>query len=135
MLNSGILRRMVFRYLPKRMMIGYLAQVSMDELNGHCPLADAGGDTLDGAVAHISGGEDTGDAGLQEERFALKRPALWRLSFVHQVGAGENVAFLVAFHYALQPTCTWLRANEDEQRGRRERLFLMRFVIDDCDAF
>ena len=107
----------------------------MDELNGHCPLADAGGDTLDGTVPHISGGKDAGDAGLQEERFAVKRPVLWRLSIAHQVGAGEYEAPLVALYHALQPTCMRLRANEDEQRGRRERLFLVRFVIDDRDAF
>src|SRR5437879_2528741 len=107
----------------------------MDELNGHCPLADTGGDTLDGAVPHISGGEYTGDAGFQEERIAVKRPALWRLSLVHQVGTAENEALLVALHYTLQPICMRLRANEDEQRGCRERLFLMRFVIDDRDAF
>ncbi len=57
----------------------------MDKLNGHCPLADAGGDALDGAVPHISGGEDTRDAGLQEERFAVKRPTLWQLSLAQQV--------------------------------------------------
>src|SRR5437763_4147280 len=102
----------------------------MYELNGHCPLADAGGDTLNRAVAHISGGEDAGDAGLQKERIALKRPALWRLSLMHQVGAGENEALLVTLHHTLEPTCMRLRANEDEQRGCRERLFLMRFVID-----
>ncbi len=107
----------------------------MDEVDGHCPLADAGGNTLDGAVPHISCGEDTGDTGLQEERFAVKRPALWRLSLVHQVGAAENEALLIALHYALQPICMRLHANENEQRGRRERLFLMRFVIDDRDAF
>src|SRR5207247_2147708 len=114
---------------------GRLAQVSMDKLNGHRPLADAGGDTLDGTVPHISGGKDTGDAGLQEERFAVKRPVLWRLSIAHQVGAGANKAPLVALYHALQPTCMGLRANEDEQRGCRERLFLVRFVIDDGDAF
>src|SRR5437660_4466325 len=91
------------------------AQVSMNELNGHCPFADAGGDTLDGAVPHISGGEDAGDTGLQEERLAVKRPALWRLTLVHQVGASENEALLVTLHRALQPTCIRLRANEDEQ--------------------
>ena len=107
----------------------------MDELNGHCPFAGAGGDTLDGAVPHISGGEDTRDTGLQEERLAVKRPKSWWLPFVHQVGAGENEALLVTHHRALQPTCIRLRANEDEQRGRRERLFLLRFVIDDRDAF
>ena len=107
----------------------------MDELSGHRSLADAGGDALDGAVPHISCGEDTGDAGLKEERIAVKRPARRRLSLVHQVGAGENEAFLVAIHSTFQPACMRLRANEDEQRGRRERLFLVRFVIDDRDAF
>src|SRR2546426_7895191 len=112
-----------------------LAQVSMDEVNGHCPFADAGGDTLEGPVPHISGGEDTGDAGFQEERFALKRPALRRLSLAHQVSAAENEALLVALHHALEPTCMRLRANEDEQCACRERLFLVRFVIGDRDAF
>src|SRR5439155_3963148 len=74
---------------------GRLAQVSMDKEDGHRPLADAGGDTPDGTVPHISGGKDAGDAGLQEERFAVKRPALWRLSLAHQVATGENKAPLV----------------------------------------
>src|SRR2546430_9602751 len=98
----------------------------MDKLNGHCPLADAGGDTLDGTVPHISGGKDTGDAGLQEERFAVKRPVLWRLSITHQVGAGENKAPLVAFYHALQPTCMRLPANKAEQRDFRKLLFFVR---------
>src|SRR6202165_160049 len=99
----------------------------MDQMDGHSPLADAGGDALDGAVPHLSCGKDTGDAGLQEERIAVKCPARWRLSLVHQVEAGENEALLVAIDYTLQPTCMRLRANEDEQRCRRERLFLMCF--------
>ena len=72
--------------------ISYLAQVSMDELHSHCPLANTGGNALDGAVPHISSGEDAGDTGLQEERFAVKRPTLWRLSLVYQVGTSENEA-------------------------------------------
>ena len=58
----------------------------MDELNSHCPFADAGGDSFDGTMPYISGGEDTGNAGFQEERIAVKRPVLWPLSFVQQVG-------------------------------------------------
>ena len=88
----------------------------MDELNGHGSLADAGGDALDRAVPHISGGEDTGDAGLQEVRLAVKRPTLWRLSLAQQVGAAEHEALLVALHHVLQPTRMRLRANEDELR-------------------
>jgi len=99
--------------------ISYLAQVSMDELHSHCPLANTGSDTLDGAVPHISSGEDAGDTGLQEERFAVKRPTLWRLSLVYQVGTSENEALLVTLHHTLQPACVRLRANENEQRGRR----------------
>ena len=86
----------------------------MDELNGHCSLTDAGGDTLDGAVPHIAGGEDTGDAGLQEERIAVKWPVLWRLSLTHEVRAGENKALLVALYQVLEPTCMGLRANTNE---------------------
>jgi hypothetical protein len=71
----------------------------------------------------------------RKKGFAVKRPVLWRLSIAHQVGAGENETPLVALYHALQPTCMRLRANEDEQRGCRERLFLVRFVIDDRDAF
>ena len=51
----------------------------MDELDSYCPLADAGGDTLDRAVSHIAGCEDAGDTGLQEERIAIKRPMLCKL--------------------------------------------------------
>ena len=99
--------------------ISYLAQVSMDELHSHRPLANTGGDALDGAVPHISSSEDAGDTGLQEERFAVKRPTLWRLSLVYQVGTSENEALLVTLHHTPQPACVRLRANENEQRGRR----------------
>jgi hypothetical protein len=86
----------------------------MDELNGHCPLADTGGDSFDGTMPYIPGGEDTGDAGFQKERIAVKRPVLWPLSLVQQVGACENEALLVAFHHILQPARMRLRTNEDE---------------------
>ena len=73
-----------------------LAQVAMDELNGHRPFTDAGGDTLDGTMLHISGCENTWDNCFQEERFTIRRPALKRLSLVHQVQTGEDEALLVA---------------------------------------
>ena len=40
----------------------------MDEPDSHRPLADRGGDPLDGSGADIADGEDPGTAGLEEIR-------------------------------------------------------------------
>jgi len=47
----------------------------VNELYCDRAFADAGRDTLDRAVAHISCDEDTGNAGFQQKWLALERPA------------------------------------------------------------
>jgi len=41
-------------------------EVFVGQLNGDGAFADGGGDALDGPVAYVPGGEDAGEAGLQE---------------------------------------------------------------------
>ena len=46
----------------------------MHELNRHGTLADRRGNAFDRAGADVSGGEDTGPAGLQQERLPTASP-------------------------------------------------------------
>jgi hypothetical protein len=63
------------------------------QLDGDSAFADRGGDAFDGAVAHVAGGEDAGQARLQEERWpargepARARP---RLRPVNRKAAGTS---------------------------------------------
>src|SRR5579863_6198625 len=45
------------------------SQILMRKLHGYGAFTDRRSDTFHGAVANIAGHEDTGDAGLEQERF------------------------------------------------------------------
>src|SRR5689334_23763903 len=45
-------------------------EVRVDEPYDHRALTDGRGDALDGAAAHVAGGEDPGPAGLEQGRLA-----------------------------------------------------------------
>ena len=49
-------------------------QVLLREPHRHGALADRRRHSLDGVGAHVAGGEDAGQAGLERERQALERP-------------------------------------------------------------
>jgi hypothetical protein len=72
-----------------------LGEVPVDELDGDGALPDGRCDALDGPVAHVTGGEHAGQAGLQEQRRARKRPACRRPTGTEEVTAGQQVASLV----------------------------------------
>src|SRR5690606_24402593 len=68
------------------------------------------------------GGEDAGEAGLEEERRAEQRPALGRAAVVQEVVAGQEVALPASRDDALQPACPWLGPDQHEQRRRGDPL-------------
>ena len=65
-----------------------VAKVLMYECNRHAALAHRGGDSFHRAEPHVPTREDAWDAGLEEIRVALMRPAI---RCTH-VGPGEDVA-------------------------------------------
>src|SRR3979409_1572245 len=71
-------------------------QISVIEGDGHRALTCCSGDALDGAVAHISGGEGARDRGLQVVGRAVQRPGGWGLAVDQEVGTGDEIAALIA---------------------------------------
>jgi hypothetical protein len=69
-------------------------EVFVGELDGDGALPDGGGDAFDGPVAHVSGGEDAGQAGLQKQWWAPQRPSGGRRRSGSEVAPGQNVALL-----------------------------------------
>src|SRR5215475_3665917 len=65
-------------------------EVFVGELDGDGALADGGGDALDGPVAHVTGREDAGQAGFEEQRRARQRPSGGRPRGA-QVTPGQHV--------------------------------------------
>ena len=47
----------------------------MDELHSHRAFADSGRDTFGGAMTHVTGYEDPGDAGLKIKRITIRSPS------------------------------------------------------------
>ena len=72
----------------------------MDEPDSHRPLADRGGDPLDGSGADIADGEDPGTAGLEEVRglaiVLCESPVL-------DIPPGEQKSVVVGGQLAFQP--------------------------------
>jgi hypothetical protein len=71
----------------------------MHEGDRHAALADGGSDTLHGARADVTTGEDTWDAGLEEIRVTVESPG----SGGGHVGAGEHVAVAIEGDLGRQP--------------------------------
>ena len=67
----------------------------MGQLDSDGAFADGGGYAFDGPVAYVAGGEDSGQTGLQEQRWPRERPAGARLG-AGQVTPGQHIASLVA---------------------------------------
>ena len=81
----------------------------MDELDGHRAFADRGGAALGRSGPHVAGGEDAGDAGL-EQVLGVRR------------GAGEDEAVGVARDGVVEPFSARAGAEEEEQERERELL-------------
>ena len=85
----------------------------MDGADGNRSLTDGAGDSLDGTVADITGGEDTRQAGFEWERGAVGRPGVGR-----HVGSGEDEPVVVQADGVAQPVGVGFGADEDEDGGR-----------------
>ena len=97
-----------------------LPQVPVHEGDGHGALADGRGHPLHRVRPDVAGDEDAGEAGLQEARVAVGRPARpaagRRLSSAGPVGTKPCSS---ADHGAVEPVGARGAADEDEQVARR----------------
>src|SRR5208282_6346424 len=94
----------------------------MHELDNHGTFADAGGDALHGTVADIADDKNARDVGFEQAGIAVESPRSGALAIVEEVWTGENKPALVAFNQIAEPSCTRLRADEDE-KARGGKLF------------
>jgi hypothetical protein len=86
----------------------------MDKLDRDGTFPDPRRNTLDGAVANISHGENSGHVGFKKPRIAIELPSPRRLAILHQIGPGQNKSARVALNDSVQPSGARLGANEDE---------------------
>ena len=87
----------------------------MHELNDDGAFADAGCDSLYGAVADIADDKDARDVGFQQAWIAVESPGCGTLAIAKEVRAGKDKAPLVTFDKVAEPGGAGLRANEDEK--------------------
>ena len=90
----------------------------MHELNRHGTLADRRGNAFDRAGADVSGREDTGPAGLQQERLPTASP----VGEPRQSRTCLDEALGVPLDFRREPFSPWECPNETEQRRGRDRL-------------
>src|SRR5215469_6247830 len=81
--------------------ISNLCQVGVHELDGNGALADARGYSFDRPMPNVAYRKHTGNAGLQQERIALQRPAIGRFSLAHHIGPGQNEAVFISCQIAV----------------------------------
>src|SRR4029077_8624560 len=98
----------------------HLGQILMHELHDDGALADAGGDTLHRAVAHVTDDKNARNIGFEQAGIAVERPAFRALAIVEQVRTGQDDPALIAHHQRVEPFGARLRADEDEQASGRE---------------
>ena len=89
----------------------------MHELDGGGAFAHGRGDPLDGPVPDVPGGEHAGDAGLEQQRRPLQRPAGRQLARPVQVPAGADESLVVSLDGAGEPGGAGLGTDHHEQRG------------------
>src|SRR6516162_1157739 len=92
---------------------GCEGEVVVDEADGGGAIAHGGGNTFHRAVPDVADGEYARGGGLQQEGSPLQGPAL------AGVGSGEDESPLVALDRFGEPAGERLRADQDEQAGRR----------------
>src|SRR5437763_232917 len=114
--NSSVMRDKLF-WRPASLDFG---QILVHELNDDSAFADARGDALDRAVAHVTHDKNSGNARFKQARIAAERPGRKLLAIVNQVAAGEDEAAIVALDGIAEPFGARQRANKDEEAAGRE---------------
>src|SRR5438067_5797998 len=114
--NSSVMRDKLF-WRPASLDFG---QILVHELNDDSAFADARGDALDRAVAHVTHDKNSGNARFKQAGIAAERPGRRPLAIVNQVGAGQDEAAIVALDGIAEPFGARQRANRDEEAVIRE---------------
>src|SRR5258707_11531961 len=89
----------------------------MYELDRIGAFTDARRYAFDGTITDVTRGKDPRDAGFQQPRLALQRPAFRRFARLHQICSSENESFVIAFDDALEPFRSRSRSDKNEQRS------------------
>src|ERR1051325_87178 len=89
--------------VPGEASISNPRQVRMHELDRDRPLADPGGDALDGTVTDVAHREYAGNAGFEQVGIPRQAPALGALSLSQQVGPRQDESAIVALHETIEP--------------------------------
>src|ERR1700761_4728955 len=89
-------------------------EVVVDLPDRHGPLADRGRHSLHRPAAHVSGGEDTGHAGFQEDRAADRCQPVRAGNVIRCVPTGFDETVVVERDRAGQPLGIRVRPNEHE---------------------
>jgi hypothetical protein len=91
----------------------------MDQPHCHRALPHRGGAPVDRAAAHVTRGEYSRHASLQEKRLPRTfLPVVLMERRIVQLPAGQDEAVLVQFDGTLEPAGVGLRADEDKERPR-----------------
>src|SRR5215204_1559656 len=106
----------------------------MDQPHCHRALAHRGGAPLDRAAAHVTRGEYSRHASLQEKRLPRTfLPVVLMERRIVQLPAGQDEAALVQFDGTLEPAGVGLCADEDKERPRPKGAACPRAVVLDHD--
>src|SRR5919107_2044283 len=96
-----------------------IGQVLMDQPHCHRALAHRGGAPLDRAAAHVTRGEYSRHASLQEKRLPRAfLPVVLMERGIVQLPTGQDEATLVKIDAPIEPAGVGLRADEDKERPR-----------------
>ena len=107
----------------------------MDQLNRGGAFAGGGGDPFDRPVPDVSGGEDPGHAGFQQQRGAVQRPTRRCAAAAEQIPPGQDIAPVVERYGAGEPARAGLGPDEDEQRRRGNRAALAAVLVANGQRF
>src|SRR5215213_3080312 len=137
--SSAILRGQIYVGGPRgaessHFLHAGIGQVLMDQPHCHRALAHRGGAPLDRAAAHVTRGEDSRHASLQEKRLPRTfLPVVLIERRIVQLPTCQYEAALVEFDGTFDPSRVGLRADEDKERPRPKSPACARAVVLDHD--
>src|SRR5690606_39056878 len=96
------------------------AEILVDEVDRHGAFTGCRGDALHRAMADVSGDKDSRNAGLEPERLAPYRPALWDMPRLAEIWPGQQISLRVDRDQVGDPVGLRHGADEDEERIGRD---------------